>query len=103
VRRVLTLVALLLLAGCATAPGGEEKPGGGRWQPRPGTAWQWQLSGRLDTSVDVPVYDIDGFDHTKATVTELHREGRTVICYQTLAQCFTLQGGGVGHPRPGGP
>jgi hypothetical protein len=23
--------------------------------------------------------------------------------YRTLAQCSTLQGGGVGHPRPGGP
>jgi hypothetical protein len=44
-------------------------------------AWQWQLSGRLDTSVDVPVYDIDGFDHSKATVTALHDKGRKVICY----------------------
>jgi hypothetical protein len=81
VRRVSLLVALLLLllAGCTTAPDG--KPSGARWQPRPGTAWQWQLSGRLDTSVDVPVYDIDGFDHGGSTVAELHRQGRKVICY----------------------
>jgi hypothetical protein len=24
-------------------------------------------------------------------------------CYRIFAQCSTLQGGGVGHPRPGGP
>ncbi|MCF1599965.1 endo alpha-1,4 polygalactosaminidase [Streptomyces muensis] len=80
-RRVLPLVVLLLLAACTTDPGDDEEPSGHRWQPRPGTAWQWQLSGRLDTSVDVPVYDIDGFDHAKATVAELHRADRKVICY----------------------
>lgn len=52
-----------------------------RWQPEPGTDWQWQLSGRLDTTVDAPVYDIDGFDHDAAQVAELHRKGRKVICY----------------------
>lgn len=83
-RRPFPLVMLLalLLAACTTAPGPDpESPAGDRWRPRPGTAWQWQLSGRLDTSVDVPVYDIDGFDHSRATVAKLHREGRRVICY----------------------
>ncbi|MEV0743018.1 endo alpha-1,4 polygalactosaminidase [Streptomyces sp. NPDC050549] len=71
---------LLLLAGCTSTS--DDKPETGkRWQPRPGVAWQWQLSGRLDTSVDVPVYDIDGFDQSKATVTALHDKGRKVICY----------------------
>lgn len=82
---------LLLLTGCTAASdgdtdrGGEPAAGGTaagkRWQPRPGTDWQWQLSGRLDTSVDVPVYDIDGFDHTRKTVAALHADGRKVICY----------------------
>ncbi|MFF1548804.1 endo alpha-1,4 polygalactosaminidase, partial [Streptomyces sp. NPDC058291] len=36
---------------------------------------------RLDTSVDVPVYDIDGFDHDAATVAGLHADGRRVVCY----------------------
>ncbi|MGC5342334.1 endo alpha-1,4 polygalactosaminidase [Streptomyces sp. DT171] len=53
----------------------------GRWQPRPGTAWQWQLNTRVDPSVDVPVYDIDGFENTAADVARLHRDGRKVICY----------------------
>ncbi|WUH94808.1 endo alpha-1,4 polygalactosaminidase [Streptomyces sp. NBC_00433] len=54
---------------------------GGRWQPRPGVAWQWQLSGTVDTSVDVPVYDIDGFENDASVVARLHRDGRRVICY----------------------
>ncbi|MDQ0602415.1 hypothetical protein QF037_006760 [Streptomyces canus] len=78
-RRVFWLVPLLLLAACTTTP--DAKPGP-RWQPAPGLDWQWQLSGRtVDTSVDVPVYDIDGFDQPRSTVTALHREGRKVICY----------------------
>ncbi|MGW4545571.1 endo alpha-1,4 polygalactosaminidase [Streptomyces violaceorubidus] len=80
---LLLLLPLLLLAGCRSAPGGDDDGGGAadRWRPTPGTAWQWQLSGRLDTSVDVPVYDIDGFDHGEATVARLHEDGRKVICY----------------------
>ncbi len=74
------LLALLLTAAC-TASSDDKRPTGPRWQPRPGTDWQWQLSGRLDTSVDVPVYDIDGFDHSAETVADLHRDGRKVICY----------------------
>ncbi|GAA2522101.1 MULTISPECIES: endo alpha-1,4 polygalactosaminidase [Streptomyces] len=77
----LVLLLTLLLAACTTAPAPDARAGGARWQPRPGTGWQWQLSGRLDTSVDVPVYDIDGFDHSGETVAKLHRDGRKVICY----------------------
>jgi hypothetical protein len=73
---------LLLLTSCTTVPDdGDPDDSGRRWRPRPGTAWQWQLSGRLDTSVDVPVYDIDGFDHSARTVAELHDDGRKVVCY----------------------
>ena len=80
-RPVLLTALLLLLAGCSTASPDDEPDGAGHWRPRPGTAWQWQLSGKLDTSVDVPVYDIDGFDHTASTVAALHDDGRKVICY----------------------
>ncbi len=51
------------------------------WVPPPGTTWQWQLSGTLDTTFDVEVYDIDGFDNSAAAVTGLHNDGRKVICY----------------------
>jgi hypothetical protein len=58
------------------------RPVGPRWQPRPTTAaWQWQLQGKIDTAVPASVYDIDGFETTKSTVTALHRQGRKAICY----------------------
>ncbi|MGW0122874.1 endo alpha-1,4 polygalactosaminidase [Streptomyces sp. NPDC003327] len=85
-RRAALLAAVLLLAtACTSGPapdaGQDAKRPGERWRPAPGLAWQWQLSGRLDPTVDVPVYDIDGFDHPAATVADLHRRGRKVICY----------------------
>jgi hypothetical protein len=53
----------------------------GIWQPTPGTTWQWQLTGPLDTSVDAEVFDIDLFDTPAATIEELQQSGRRVICY----------------------
>ncbi|MBT2386045.1 endo alpha-1,4 polygalactosaminidase [Streptomyces sp. ISL-11] len=104
VRRWLAVVALLALTGCSAtdaddAGDAEDEPtqastpastptpaptgsrAGDRWQPRPGTRWQWQLDGRVDTTVDVPVYDIDGFENSAGTVAGLHARGRKVICY----------------------
>lgn len=52
-----------------------------RWAPARGTAWQWQLSGSLNLSVNAPVYDVDGVDTSAAQVAELHKRGRRVICY----------------------
>nr|WP_249375048.1 endo alpha-1,4 polygalactosaminidase [Streptomyces sp. I05A-00742] len=57
------------------------KAAGGWWKPSPRTLWQWQLDGKVDTSVDVPVYDIDGFENDAETVGKLHADGRKVICY----------------------
>jgi hypothetical protein len=54
---------------------------GALWKPRPGLAWQVQLNQKADPSVDVPVYDIDGFENSAADVARLHRDGRKVICY----------------------
>ncbi len=51
------------------------------WQPAPGTSWQWQLSGDIDTSFAVEMYDIDLFDVPQAVIDELHGDGRIVICY----------------------
>nr|WP_030547886.1 endo alpha-1,4 polygalactosaminidase [Streptomyces albus] len=65
----------------ATAGGGGDGGGGTHWRPKAGTPWQWQLSGRVDTGVDVPVYDIDGFENDAETVARLHADGRKVICY----------------------
>jgi hypothetical protein len=87
VRRFLLLLLLLAAtAGCTTPPTPGPTPTtpttpAARWQPRPGTPWQWQLSGTLDLSVDAPVYDVDGHTTTAAQVAALHAKGRKVICY----------------------
>ncbi|MER7702278.1 endo alpha-1,4 polygalactosaminidase [Kitasatospora sp. NPDC097605] len=69
--------------GAPGTPGTPGTPGaaGARWQPTPGLAWQWQLGGAVDQSVDVPVYDIDGFETDASVVAALHAKGRKVICY----------------------
>ena len=51
------------------------------WKPAPGVTWQWQLSGALDLSLDVQMYDVDLFDTPEETITQLHADGRVVICY----------------------
>jgi hypothetical protein len=53
----------------------------GCWHPALNTSWQWQLSGTVDTSVDVEMYDIDGFENHGAVVADLHDAGREVVCY----------------------
>jgi hypothetical protein len=54
----------------------------GRWAPGPTTAaWQWQLQGKIDTSDPACVYEVDGFETSKATVAKLHSQGVKVICY----------------------
>jgi hypothetical protein len=59
----------------------DDTPPSDWWQPTPGTSWQWQLSGSIDTSFDVDMYDIDLFDTAVATIDQLHKDGRIVICY----------------------
>ena len=51
------------------------------WKPVPGTHWQIQLSGTIDTSFDVQMYDVDLFDAPQATIDLLHSQGRKVVCY----------------------
>jgi hypothetical protein len=51
------------------------------WTPAPGTTWQWQLTGTVDTSFDVAMYDIDLFDPPQSVMDQLHAAGRIVICY----------------------
>ncbi len=80
---LLTVLAVAVVAGCSggDGPAPPEPSAGTVWQPRPGLAWQWQLDGPVDASVDVPVYDIDGFENDAEDVARLHRAGRKVICY----------------------
>lgn len=92
----LALACALLAAMPAAASGAERRPATrvrapvelpppkpcvGCWRPALETSWQWQLQYAVDTSVDVAMYDIDGFDATGALVSTLHADGRAVVCY----------------------
>ncbi len=51
------------------------------YQPNLQTSWQWQLSGVVNSSYDVDLYDIDLFDSTQELIDSLHDKGKHVICY----------------------
>lgn len=51
------------------------------WRPTPGTTWQWQLQGTIDTSLAVAMYDVDLFDTPDAVVATLHQRGVKITCY----------------------
>ncbi|MFI5027470.1 MAG: endo alpha-1,4 polygalactosaminidase [Solirubrobacterales bacterium] len=69
---LLALFALLVLAPPAAARQA--------WRPTI-VPWQWQLQGKINTSVPASVYDVDGFETPASTVRLLHSQGRRVICY----------------------
>ncbi len=85
------LLAVLVACGSAATPraapdGGSSDPAGDAaaravWSPPPGTTWQWQLDGAIDTSVDAAMYDVDLFETPDDVIDALHGAGRTVICY----------------------
>jgi hypothetical protein len=76
-------IALGLIPASGASAGGlpDPAPCDGCYAPALETSWQWQLQGTVDTSVDVQMYDIDGFEATAALVDQLHTDGRSVVCY----------------------
>lgn len=70
-----------------------------RWQPRPGTTWQWQLTGKIDTDVDAEVFDVDGFEVSAATVAALHDKGRKVICYVDIGAVESYRTDALEFPK----
>jgi len=89
----LAILSFIFVAACSqagnseltesTVPTSSTTPAsaGNWWRPTPGTSWQIQLQGELDTSIDAQVYDVDLFDTTQANIDALHAKGRKVICY----------------------
>jgi hypothetical protein len=88
------LAALLAATGLGTAACGGDDDDDADWSDweqscdaypdhavATGTTWQWQLSGDIDTSVEVEMYDIDLFEAPQSVIDELHADGRYVICY----------------------
>ena len=51
------------------------------YHPDKNTTFYWQLTGELNTSVKVAIYDIDLFETSKDTIAKLHNNGKKVICY----------------------
>jgi len=62
---------------------GSSAGGGDWWRPSPAEdlTWQWQINGKLDTGLDVDMYDVDLFDTSATSIAELKASGKTVICY----------------------
>ena len=87
------LVITAILCSLFAVPGGTSAapqaaiappvPCVGCYQPPVGTTWQWQLTGTVDTSFNVQMYDIDLFDVPQATIAELHGRGIKVLCYMS--------------------
>ena len=51
------------------------------YRPAAGIDWHWQLTGALDMSLPVAVYDIDLYETPKSTIEALQARGVKVICY----------------------
>jgi hypothetical protein len=84
----MAVTALGLFANSSSALAAEpscppvQRSGAGIWEATPTAApWQWQLQGKIDTSVPACAFDVDGFETPPATVAALHRGGRVAICY----------------------
>lgn len=77
---LLLLAGLTVLCGCGADPD-PASAAPGRWGPKQGTSWQWQLSGKIDTKVRAKVFDVDGEDTSAATVRKLKAKRARVICY----------------------
>lgn len=91
------MYALLMWSACgerALCPEGEIRSGERcvPYEPSPpfeaqttpfpsGLSWQWQLTGPVDTSLDVEVYDIDLFDMTDEVRDTLLADERLLLCY----------------------
>ncbi|MEO7117459.1 MAG: endo alpha-1,4 polygalactosaminidase [Candidatus Limnocylindrales bacterium] len=63
----------------ATAP--TVVPCPGCWHPGPGTTWQYQLSGIIDTSIGADAFSIDLVEVPRAVIRDLHDQGKVAVCY----------------------
>lgn len=51
------------------------------WVPHVSDTWQWQLLGKINTSYNVAVYDVDLFDTPDSVLTTLRNQGKHIVCY----------------------
>ena len=55
--------------------------GSADYAPDPTTTWQWQLTGTLNTSYPVDIYDVDLFETEPSTIAALEADDKRVVCY----------------------
>lgn len=75
------LMCLAVLVFTSTVIAQTATPADEIWQPKPGTTWQIQLTGEINTSWNVEMYVIDLFDAPQETIDLLKSQGRAVVCY----------------------
>lgn len=90
---LLTFVMLIMLSSCGGEDSSTNRGGtntdttmppitNGDWyHPLVSVTWQWQLSGTVNPSYEVEIYDIDLFDSSEDTIQTLQATGKKVICY----------------------
>jgi hypothetical protein len=78
-------------AGNSCDAGSSIRPGGGKTDLRgglpalpPGATWQWQITGQVETDLDVSVYDVDLFDVDASQIGSMVADGKVVICYLSV-------------------
>ena len=85
------LLGLILLAACASPFPAADSPSPTKpvtsvphapyWTPSPGSSWQIQFSGNLDTSLNVDIFFLDLFDTPESVIADLRARGVKVVCY----------------------
>lgn len=68
-------------AGGSAGQGGAAADSGERWRPALGSSWQYQLTEKLDLTVDADVFDSDLFETSREDIAALHAQQRKVVCY----------------------
>ncbi len=107
------LIMLLMLTACSTSSDSDNDNGStvpieDWYKPALLATWQWQLSGSVNTSYTVEIFNIDLFDSSPALIKQIQSSGKKVICYfsagshenwRTDASDFTLDD--LGNPLAG--
>jgi Glycoside-hydrolase family GH114 len=101
-----TLITTVADAGgeTSTASGGA---GGSVSAPSQSLSWQIQLTGELDDSFDVGLYDVDLHNNSASDLAALHAAGRLVACYFSAGTLETWRddagafpASAIGNPHP---
>ena len=69
------------------------------YQPTPGISWQWQLTGSINSSHNVDLYDVDLVDTSQAVIDELHGRNIMAICYFSAGSLDESREDASGFPK----